>query len=113
MRRRSSRLAFGRPTGNDVSGQWPQKTTLFSFLFSLSSTFLIEGVLESKNLDLFPDPVGHFWAPWQSFWILQAVRGCRQWASAPMPLSLCLTLKLYPCFINQQTPMVFVVAYKI
>ena len=48
--RHSSWPAFGRPTGNDVSGQWPLKTTLFSFLFSLSSTFLIEEVLVSKNL---------------------------------------------------------------
>ena len=26
----------------------------------------------------FPDPVSHFGAPWQLFWILQAVRFCRQ-----------------------------------
>ena len=33
-----------------------------------------------KNLrvDTFPDPVGHFGAPWQPYWILHAVRRCRQ-----------------------------------
>ena len=33
-----------------------------------------------KNLgvDTFPDPVGHFGAPWRPFWILQAVRRCRR-----------------------------------
>ena len=35
------------------------------------------------GLDPFPDPVGHFGAPWRPFWILQAVRRCRRWASAP------------------------------
>ena len=55
---------------------------IFSFLFcSLSSTFLIEGVLGSKNLckkcdgsakklrvDPFPENVGYFGAPWRPFW---------------------------------------------
>ena len=35
------------------------------------------------GLDPFPDPVGHFGGPWRPFWILQAVRRCRRWASAP------------------------------
>ena len=35
------------------------------------------------GMDPFPDPVGHFGAPWRPFWILQAVRRCRRWASAP------------------------------
>ena len=49
--RRSSRLAFGRSTGNDVSGQYKHHYFLFLFsFFSPSSTFLIEGVLWSKNL---------------------------------------------------------------
>ena len=41
-----------------------------------------------KNLgvDIFPDPVGHFGAQWRPFWILQAVRRCRRWTSAPAPL---------------------------
>ena len=48
---RSSRSAFGRSTGNDVSGHYKRHYFLFSFLFSsLSSTFLMEGVLRSKNL---------------------------------------------------------------
>ena len=25
----------------------------------------------NPNLDPFPDPVHHFWAPWQSFWIFE------------------------------------------
>ena len=51
--RRSSRSAFGRSTGNDVSGHYKRHYLLslffsfFSFFFSPSSTFLIEGVLES------------------------------------------------------------------
>ena len=28
-------------------------------------------------VDTFSDPVCHFGAPWQPFWILQAVRRCR------------------------------------
>ena len=52
--RRSSRSAFGRSTGNDVSGHYKRHYFLFFFLFFLfsspSSTFLIEGVLGSKNL---------------------------------------------------------------
>ena len=49
--RRSSRSAFGRSTGNDVSGHYKRHYILFFFFFSSpSSTFLIEGVLGSKNL---------------------------------------------------------------
>ena len=57
--RRSSRSSFGRLTGNDVSGHYKRHYFLFFFLFlfffflffsSPSSTFLIEGVLGSKNL---------------------------------------------------------------
>ena len=61
---------------------------LFIFLFfSPSSTFLIEGVLGSKNLfrkkltgapqklgvDPFLDPVSHFGAPWRPFWIFEVL----------------------------------------
>ena len=71
----------------------------FSFLFSPSSTFLIEGVLRSKNLfsesclerpKTFPVPLCHFGAPWRPFWILQAVRRCRRLASAPFAARLVL-----------------------
>ena len=54
--RRSSRSAFGRSTGNDVSGHYKRHYFLFSFFLffsffsSPSSTFLIEGVLGSKKL---------------------------------------------------------------
>ena len=43
-----------------------------------------------KNLgvDTFPDPVRHFGAPWRPFWILQAMRCCRRWASAPFAARL-------------------------
>ena len=40
------------------------------------------------GLDPFPDPVGHFGAPWWPFWVLQAVRRCRRWASAPFAARL-------------------------
>ena len=45
--RRSSRSAFGRSTGNDVSGHYKRHSFLFFpfFFSSPSSTFLIEGVL--------------------------------------------------------------------
>ena len=45
----SSRPAFRQSTANDISGHYKQHYFLFSS-FSLSSTFLIEGVLGSKNL---------------------------------------------------------------
>ena len=41
----------------------------------------------------FLDPVGHFGAPWRPFWILQAVRCCRRWASAPYAARLVLGIK--------------------
>ena len=58
----------------------------FSPFFSPSRPFLTEGVLGSKSLfsksclDNFPDPVGHFGAPWRPFWILQTWIGL---SSAP------------------------------
>ena len=68
------------------------------FFFHPSRPFLIEGVLGSKNLfwqkllktpkNLRVDPVGHFGAPWQPLWILQAVRRCRRLASAPFAARL-------------------------
>ena len=58
-------------------GRW-----LATALFSLSSTFLMEEVLVSKNLwlDPFPDPVGHFvpLAAISDLAPLVAVRHCRQ-----------------------------------
>ena len=54
-----------------------------------SQPFIIERVLKKliyqklagvpKNIGVgtFPDPFGHFGAPWWPFWILQAVRQCR------------------------------------
>ena len=43
-----------------------------------------------KNLgvDTFPDPFGHFGPPWRPFLILEAVRRCRRWASAPFAARL-------------------------
>ena len=72
--RRLSWSAFGRSTGNDVSGHYKHNYFPFHFLvqfFSPSWSFLIEGVLGSKNLfskslweraKTFPDSVGHFGA---------------------------------------------------
>ena len=51
--RRSSQLAFGRSTGNNVSGHYKRHSfpfIFFPFLFSPSWRFLIEGVFGSKNL---------------------------------------------------------------
>ena len=46
--------AFGRSTGNNVGGQNKQHYIVFCLFFSFfpppSSTFLIEGILRSKNL---------------------------------------------------------------
>ena len=44
------------------------------------------------RLDPFPDPVGHFGGPWRPFWILQAARRCRRWASAPGAARLVLLI---------------------
>ena len=46
---RSSQAAFGRLTGNDVSGHY-KRHFFFFFFFSSPLTFLIEGVLGSKKL---------------------------------------------------------------
>ena len=91
------RSEFGRSTaGNDVVAT--TIISLFSFFppifFSVSSvaTFshrrsarikkLIQRkllrTLQNLEIDTFPDPVGHFGAPWRPFWILQAVRRCRR-----------------------------------
>ena len=55
--RRSSWSVFGRSTGNSISGHYKQHYFLvsvflpfFPVFFSPSSTFLIEGVLERKDL---------------------------------------------------------------
>ena len=43
---------------------------------------------KSLGVDTFPDPIRHFGAPWRPFWILQAVRRCRRWASSPFAARL-------------------------
>jgi len=48
---------------------------------------------ENLGVDTFPNPVGHFGAHWRPFWILQAVRRCRRWASAPFAARLVLLYK--------------------
>ena len=75
--RRSSQSAFGRSTGNDVNKH--NNFLVYSPVFPPQlSTFIIKGVLKSKNLfsesclerpnlgvgvDTFPDPVSYFGAP--------------------------------------------------
>ena len=67
-------------------GSYPilELSLLLSFFscFSLSQSFLIEGVLilqkllrTPKNLGIntFPDPVSHFGAPWRPFWIFEVL----------------------------------------
>ena len=97
---RSRWLVLGWSTGINVSGHY--KRHYFPFFlfpppfFSPSSTFLIEGVLESKTYLAKVDgsaqnpsvrhcsrPHRPFWGPQRTFWILQAVWRCRRWASAP------------------------------
>ena len=45
------------------------------------------------GVDPFPDPVGHFGGPWRPFWILQAVRRCRWWVSAPGAARLVFSIR--------------------
>ena len=49
-----------------------------------------------KNFRLvtFPDPVGHFGAPWRPYWILHALQCCRWWASAPFAARLVFKMLL-------------------
>ena len=83
---RSSRSAFGRPTGNDVSGH-KFSFLLFPFLFfpvvyfshrrSARIKKLIQrkltGAPQNLGVDPFPVPVGHFGAPWRPFWIFEVL----------------------------------------
>ena len=50
---------------------------------------------KTLGVDTFPDPVGHFGAPWRPFWILQLVRRCRRWASYPAAIRLVSINKYY------------------
>ena len=76
--------ACGVPVGWHSGGRLATINNIIFFrnFFPPSSTFFIEEVLGSKNLfgkltgapknlgvDTFPDPVGHFGAPWWPFWI--------------------------------------------
>ena len=72
----SSQTAFGRSTGNIASGHYFQLSLPLPSIFPLSppSTFLMEGVIGSRNLfqeklgvDTFPDPFSHFGAPSDHF----------------------------------------------
>ena len=94
--RHSSWSAFGRPPGNDVSGHYKHHYLFFfhfPFFFSVATfshrrSARIKKLIQRKLLrmpknlgvDTFPDPVAHFGAPWQPYWILQVVRRCR-WCS--------------------------------
>ena len=90
--RHSNQSVFWQSTGNNVNGLYFWYYFFFfspfpPLYFRLSSTFLTGGVLRWKNLFsksvvTFPDPVSHFGAPWRPYWILQALRRCRRWASA-------------------------------
>ena len=68
-----------------------------------------ESCLEHPNLgiDTFPDPIGHFGAPWRPFWILQAVRRCRRWASAPFAARLVCWLRLDYSMKVHSWPLIF------
>ena len=86
--RRSSRSAFGRPTGNDVSGHYKRHYFLYFFFLFFFPVVHFSHRRSARGVDPFPDPVGHFEAPWRPFWILQAVRRCRRLASAPFAARL-------------------------
>ena len=87
----SSLSAFGRLTGNDVSGH--QKRPYFlppPFFFSSVGTFSHRRSARIKRTYLVKSdgsaqkPMGRLLSrPGQPFWILQAVRRCRRWVSAP------------------------------
>ena len=49
------------------------------------------GAPKNLGVDILPDPVGHFGAPLLPFWILQAIRRCGWWASAPFAARLVFT----------------------
>ena len=86
--RRFSRSAFGRSTGNDVSGHYKRHYFLFLFFFLFFFFFLrrllfsqkecsdqktyfakVARTPKKKEINTFPDPIGHFGAPWWPFWI--------------------------------------------
>ena len=82
-------LAFG---GSHTRNDWIKKVI---------PQKLIEGT-NNQVLDLFPDPVSHFGAPWWPSWILQVVRCYRRWASAFSPLGWCF-LSNFASFWNNNT----------
>ena len=103
--RHSSRSAFGRSTGNDVSGNYFHHS-FFSppFFFSSVTTFshkrsarikklILMGTPKNLWVDLFSDPVGHFGAPWKPFWIFEVFTEvmiesknlfCESWSEDPI-----------------------------
>ena len=77
--RRSSRSAFGRSTGNDVSGHYKRHYFLFSFLFfsflcrllcSDQKTYFakVDGSAQNSRNKQLSRPPSHFEAPWCPFW---------------------------------------------
>ena len=90
------RSSFGRRrSGGSLLAmtQWPLKTPFFSFsFFSFFSFFSVvyfshrrsawikkliqrklTGAPQNLGVDPFPDPVGHFGAPWRPFWIFEVL----------------------------------------
>ena len=64
---------------------------------------ILRKLLEMAN-NLRLDPLGHFGAPWWTFWILQAVRRCRQWASAPGAARLVLFVICPVIILDSENP---------
>ena len=58
--RHSSRLAYRRSTGNDVSSQYKRHHFLFSHRMSVQN---LTGAPKKLGVDTNSDPVGHFGAP--------------------------------------------------
>ena len=58
---------------------------VFSFLFSViyfshrrNAQIKVDGSAQNLEVDTFPEPIGHFGAPHQQFWIFHAVQHCKR-----------------------------------
>ena len=64
-------------------GNVQKKKTVYLKTLSLRSAWIkkliqlkLLRIPKNQGVDTFPDPVGHFGAPWRPFWMLQAVSKC-------------------------------------
>ena len=96
----------GVPVGQRLGGRLATtlvatiNVIIFSLFFSVvyfshRRSARIKKLRMPKNLrvETYPEPVGYFGAPWWPYWILQAVRRCKRWVSAPGAAMLVLISK--------------------